>query len=790
MKAPSTKLQPAEAESPAALPGDSVVPLESVLCTEELNRRPSRPPDYENENRALVTLAQALADSPHTILQKMAEVMLETFRAESSGFSLLTKDDGGKRFHWPAIAGVWKSHIGGGTPREFGPCGDVLDRNTPLLFRHFERRYTYFQPVTPPVEECLLVPFYVEGKAVGTIWVIAHDERRKFDAEDMRQLVSLGKFASSAYQTLAFHEKTVAMNEALVLGSVHQHELTEAADSSNAQLQKEIAERKQTEAALEESRERYRVLFSALPVAAFVCDRDATIQYYNPRATELWQREPKVGVDQHCGSMTLWLPNGTLLPHAQSPMMEVMRTGIPARNVEVFIERPDGSRLPVIVNFAALKNAQGEIVGAVTSFDDISERKQTEEALRQSEAQSRVHFENAEAARISADTARTRAETATRAKDEFLAALSHELRTPLNPALLLASSLADDVELSPRVRSDVEIIGKAIALQAQLVDDLLDITRITGGKLRLDLHPLDAHTALRHACDILGGEVQERQIQITLDLAAPEHSIEADVMRMQQIFWNVLKNAVKFTAPGGVITVRTCNPAEDKKTLLIEIADTGVGIEPEMLGNIFETFVQEEHARARRFGGLGLGLAIARNLVELQHGRIRAESAGRDQGTTFSIEFPLAAASALRAPDSSQPAAHAAPNQPVRRILLVEDHELTRTTLARLLQRRGHYVAIAATAAQARKLVGTSECDLIISDLGLPDGDGHTLLVELRNAHRLPAIAMSGYGTDEDLERSRKSGFFIHLTKPVDIRALEAAIAAAPYPAPACGTTA
>ena len=255
----------APADQPPDLSG--IVPLQSVLCTEELNRRPLRPPDYELENRALASLAQALADSPLTILQKMAEIMLETFRADSSGFSLLTKDDGGKRFHWPAIAGVWKPHIGGGTPREFGPCGDVLDRNCPLLFRHFERRYTYFQPVTPPVEECLLVPFYVEGKAVGTIWLVAHDARRKFDGEDLRMLVSLGVFASAAYQAVErFHalskqthdRQTIQqslrdMNEALVLGSVHQHGLTETAENLNKQLRAEITERKRVESKLNEA---------------------------------------------------------------------------------------------------------------------------------------------------------------------------------------------------------------------------------------------------------------------------------------------------------------------------------------------------------------------------------------------------------------------------------------------------------------------------------------------------------------------------------------------------------
>ena len=186
---------------------DSLTPtvdasLESILCTEELSRRPSRPPDYQKENGALVALSKALADSPRTVLQTLAETILDVCQSGSAGVSLLTTEDNGKRFYWPAIAGQWKTHIGGGTPRDFGPCGDVLDRNMPLLFGRLARRYTYFQPVLPMVEEALLVPFYVKGKAVGTIWAVAHDDGRKFDAEDERLMTSLGKFASSAYQIL------------------------------------------------------------------------------------------------------------------------------------------------------------------------------------------------------------------------------------------------------------------------------------------------------------------------------------------------------------------------------------------------------------------------------------------------------------------------------------------------------------------------------------------------------------------------------------------------------------
>ena len=252
----------AEQPPPTMRPSDSIVPLESVLCTEEFARRPSRPPDYRTENHALMALAQALADSPGTILQTLAEKILEVFQADSAGISLLTKDN--KRFYWPAIAGMWKPHIGGGTPRDFSPCGEVLDRNAPLVFTHLERRYPYFLPVTPPVEECLLVPFYVEGKSVGTIWAIAHDESRKFDAEDLRQLESLGRFAAAAYRaTEQRHQDQDSRRAALnLMGEAVQ--ARQATENLNVKLR--------------ESHDRFEALFEASPVGMYLVDAELRIR--------------------------------------------------------------------------------------------------------------------------------------------------------------------------------------------------------------------------------------------------------------------------------------------------------------------------------------------------------------------------------------------------------------------------------------------------------------------------------------------------------------------------------
>lgn len=185
------------------------------------------------------------------------------------------------------------------------------------------------------------------------------------------------------------------------------------------------------------------------------------------------------------------------------------------------------------------------------------------------------------------------------------------------------------------MRADADVIVKGIALQAQLVDDLLDLTRITGGKLRLDLEPIHAHIALRQTLEILRADVRERQLDVTLDLAAPHDCINADAVRVQQIFWNVLKNAVKFTPRAGAITIRTRNPAEKERMLVVEISDTGVGIEPEMLEKVFDSVTQEEHDGAPRFGGIGPGLAITRRLVEVQKGCIRVESEGRTAAQLF-----------------------------------------------------------------------------------------------------------------------------------------------------------
>jgi PAS domain S-box-containing protein len=320
---------------------DGVAPasLDSILCTEELNLRPLRPPDHQKENRALVRLMQALADSPGTVLQALADAILDILGCGSAGVSLLTTHDGGKRFYWPAIAGVWKEHIGGGTPREFGPCGTVLDHNKPLLFKHVERVYTYFEPVKPSVEEALLVPFYVEGRAVGTVWAVAHDEGRKFDTEDKRQLESLARFASAAYQAVDFLES-----------------------------------RKQLAAIVESSDD-----------AIVSKDLNGVILSWNSGAQRIFGYSAAEAVGQ---PITLIIPKD--LQQEEREILERLRSGERLDHFETVRLRKDGVRVNVALTISPVRDKAGRIIGASKIARDISERKRFEEALKESEFSARL----------------------------------------------------------------------------------------------------------------------------------------------------------------------------------------------------------------------------------------------------------------------------------------------------------------------------------------------------------------------------------------------------------------
>ncbi|HMJ04942.1 MAG TPA: ATP-binding protein, partial [Chthoniobacterales bacterium] len=403
---------------------------------------------------------------------------------------------------------------------------------------------------------------------------------------------------------------------------------------------------------------------------------------------------------------------------------------------------------------------------------DVTQSKQTEEDLNR---------------------AKEAAEAANKAKDNFLAILSHELRTPLTPVLAAVASLKDDETLPAHIVREVDMIRRNVEVEARLIDDLLDVTGMVRGKIELNRQVVDVRSLLEHAMhNYCAPAAAKKNLHVSMEMLAPEMHVLADASRMTQVFWNLLQNSCKFTPEGGTVSIRVYNrPAPESPSgdngepgasqLIVEISDDGIGISAENMPRIFNAFEQGERSRTRTFGGLGLGLAISRTIVEMHGGTITAFSDGSGKGTKITIRLTTAEAPAI---DTEKPRTAApAITEPARslRVLLVEDHPDTADQLTRLLMRAGHKVTCAASLKEARERAtpdaGSEDCpfDILISDLGLPDGSGHELMRDL-GAKRISGIALSGFGMKEDVEESLAAGFTRHMTKPVDWQELKTAI--------------
>jgi PAS domain S-box-containing protein len=530
------------------------------------------------------------------------------------------------------------------------------------------------------------------------------------------------------------------MNEALLTSSVRQHELADKAENAEGMAR--------------ESEDRYRVLFDLGPVAVYACDASGKIQDFNRRAVELWGRKPAPGDtdERFCGSFKLFRPDGSFMPHDQCPMAEVVSGKIPqVRDAEVLIERPDGSQVTVIVNILPLKNDRKEVTGAINCFYDITERKHAEVAL---------------------DVAREQAENANRSKDRFLAVLSHELRTPLTPVIMTVAAMDMNPDLTPAVRNDIAMIRRNVELEIKLIDDLLDLARVTTGKLRVNMEAVEVNSAVRHVCETCRPYILEKAIRLHCDLPGETPFVEADPARLQQVLWNLLRNAAKFTPDHGDIYVSAVEVAGGR--VRIEVRDTGIGIASDVLPRIFDAFEQGDASITRQFGGMGLGLAISKALIEIHHGTIRADSKGQDRGSIFAVELPALAYEKI--PKAQPHQASTEVNGEKLRVLVVEDHPDTAEVFARFLGASGHMVRTAHTVAAALRLAAAERFDVIVSDIGLPDATGYELMKKIKDLYPIKGIAMSGYGMEEDLRKSREAGFSDHIVKPANIVELERSI--------------
>ena len=365
------------------------------------------------------------------------------------------------------------------------------------------------------------------------------------------------------------------------------------------------------------------------------------------------------------------------------------------------------------------------------------------------------------------------------AKDQFLALLSHELRNPLSPVIAMVGELEANVPDSAQVREALKVIRRNVELEARLIDDLLDVTRIAKGKLQLSFETVCVHEILHRAYEICREDIAAKSLEVEFRLRAAETYVEGDSARLQQVFWNLIKNGVKFTPEKGRIILETLNPASEK--ILVRITDTGIGIEAEKIDKIFNAFEQGQTSITRRFGGLGLGLAISQALIDAHGGHIRVESAGKDRGATFSVELntvptPAGGDGERVSEDRGGTLERDGAVPRHRRVLVVDDHRDTCIGMKRMLERHGYEITVAYSAEQAAEKVRTEDFDLLISDIGLPDRSGYDLMREVRSSKPLPGIALSGFGTEQDVNEARAAGFSEHLTKPINFEQLEKAI--------------
>ncbi len=410
-----------------------------------------------------------------------------------------------------------------------------------------------------------------------------------------------------------------------------------------------------------------------------------------------------------------------------------------------FVRETENQSLLALQSWAAVLT-----ITAMALSAGMAERQRAEEALQQQKAV---------------------IETANRTKDQFLAMLSHELRTPLTPVISALEGLETEPGQTEDAKAALAMIHRNVELETQLIDDLLDVTRIAKDKLQLRFVPVDAHLAISNVVEICRAEADSKKLHVHLNLRADTHNVAADAAKFQQIIWNLLKNAIKFTPEEGEIAISSLNPSPE--VLTISMRDTGIGMDPEVMQRIFDPFEQGNRSLERRFGGLGLGLAISKSLAQAHGGTLTAKSDGRDRGSTFLLSMQtISPAETLTAPVRTRDET----SRQGLKILLVDDHQDTCAALEKLLVRRGYLVAATHNMRSAMEAAVRNKFDLLISDVALPDGTGMELMMQLRAISNIPGIAISGFGNNGDIERSLQAGFSEHLIKPVRLDTLQAAI--------------
>ena len=510
-----------------------------------------------------------------------------------------------------------------------------------------------------------------------------------------------------------------------------------------------------TNGALHQQEERFRTLADNMLQLAWMADDKGNALWYNNRWYDY------TGLDYEGSRARVWdIVHPEHQQRVRSELTESLEQGRQWEDTFPLLGQ-DGQFRWFLASAIPIRDAEGRVTKWFGTNTDVTDLREVQQKFKR---------------------ARDEAVAASRAKDDFLARLSHELRTPLSPVLLIVSEQSANPSLPEEVRTDFETIKNNVELEARLIDDLLDLTAIVRGKVALQTNRVPIEEVVREAVSKIAPDAAARNVAIAVEGGSNNCLVECDAIRMQQAFWNILKNAVKFSPAGTTVSVTTQLEQRENHVCII-IKDSGIGMTPEELEKIFTAFAQGDHAAgggSHQFGGLGLGLAIARSVIELHSGQIFASSAGRNTGSTFTVQLPVSAIAQApvdpKTPAAARPDDRSELNRSAIAVLLVEDHGPTRNILQRLLVRRNFLVTCVDSASQARTIFPTASFDLLISDIGLPDGSGYDLMNEFSKDRAIVGIAMTGYGMESDVVRAREAGFLVHLIKPVKVELLDHAL--------------
>lgn len=583
---------------------------------------------------------------------------------------------------------------------------------------------------------------YMAEEAVGrNISLIVPDDRLHEETEILRR-IRRGEHIQN-FETVRRHKDGELLEVSVTISPVVDDCGTIVGASKIA---RDLRPRRRAEEELRRTAERYGRLAELLPVGVYSCDSPSgRITYFNQYAARLWGRSPTEGVaydDFFQGFGWYEADDETPLPHDRAPTSIALREGRAYRNEEVVLERPDGMRISLLVNIDVMHGADGEVEGVVVVLHDISALKESERALRESD----------------------------RLKDRFLSTLSHELRNPL-------AAVAASLEVMRMAEGDPETIeGARDRMERQtrqlirLVDDLLDVSRITQEKLELRTSTLDVRQILEDAAQLAMSDIDQRGHTLVVEPPDPPATVQADPERMTQALSNLLSNAALYTPSRGTIRLTA---RREGGQMAISVADDGVGIPEGAQDAIFDMFSQAERSHVDGHAGLGMGLTLAKSLVELHGGTIDVESPGHGHGSTFTIRLPVrpdAIPVQLRGrPDNT------APTGVVHRVLMVDDNKAFLESVGLMLEKLGHEVRTASDGQRAVELAADFEPDVVLMDLGMPGMNGFEaarILQERPGRGEMTLVALTGWGQEKDKRRTREAGFDRHMVKPVRLEQL------------------